>query len=76
MTDFWHYCTIDDDDRQSTDDDVTVVHPHTVLEPGGQWGLALDTCHNKGDDLFVGNGEYSNRVQFCPFCGTESKTRV
>jgi hypothetical protein len=39
------------------------------------WGIAISECFEDKDtfELWVGNGEYSNKVNFCPFCGYKSK---
>jgi hypothetical protein len=35
------------------------------------YGIAINKCWQDETDkkLWVGNGEYSNTVKFCPFCG-------
>ncbi len=35
----------------------------------GILGCAIKTCWLWGDEIWVGNSEYSNTVNFCPFCG-------
>ncbi len=44
---------------------------------GGGYGCAVTYC-NEGDDgkLWVGNGEYGNQVNFCPFCGYPAKVKI
>lgn len=38
--------------------------------PHGDYGEAIDSCHELDDGTFwVGNGEYSSQVNFCPYCG-------
>ena len=40
----------------------------------GMYGEALSYCFEADDGLFwVGNFEYESAVEFCPFCGTQSK---
>lgn len=37
----------------------------------GGYGIAINECwqDEKDGELWVSNGEYSNTVKFCPFCG-------
>lgn len=38
------------------------------------YGPAVDICYElKNGSLWVGNGEYGTRVNFCPFCGYKAK---
>jgi hypothetical protein len=38
------------------------------------YGSAADTCAERPDgSLWIDNGEYSTRVNYCPFCGFEAK---
>ena len=37
-------------------------------------GNAVEYCYeDENDNLVASNGEYSNKVNFCPFCGYKSK---
>lgn len=37
-------------------------------------GPAVDRCTERADgSLWVDNGEYGSRVNFCPFCGFKAK---
>jgi len=39
-----------------------------------KWGPAIMSCwENEDGELWVGNGEYSNQVYFCPYCGYQAK---
>lgn len=41
------------------------------------WGTAVDCCVELEDGTFmVTNDEYSNRVNYCPFCGAKAPTQV
>ncbi len=41
-------------------------------ESGG-YGGAIHYCKEEKDGYFwVGNGEYSNQVDYCPFCGKKA----
>lgn len=41
------------------------------------YGLAVDYCQeNEHGELWVGNGEYASRVNFCPFCGYKAPLQV
>ncbi len=38
------------------------------------YGEAVVKCYESDDDnLYVSNGEYGNRVNYCPFCGYKTK---
>jgi hypothetical protein len=38
--------------------------------PSASYGSAIDQCREFEDGtLWVDNDEYSNRVNFCPYCG-------
>ena len=39
------------------------------------WGIAISECYEQEEtfELWVSNGEYSNQVAFCPFCGYSRK---
>ena len=39
-----------------------------------EWGHAVTHCFENDDgELWVDNGEYSNQVYYCPFCGYKAK---
>lgn len=41
------------------------------------YGEAVTSCYELEDgSLWVGNGEYGSRVNFCPFCGFKAKRGV
>lgn len=45
--------------------------------PSYSYGPAIDDCfEDEKGFLFVTNGEYSSVVNFCPFCGYESKNKI
>jgi hypothetical protein len=38
------------------------------------YGPAVTDCYGREDGtLWAGNGEYTSRVRFCPFCGCEEQ---
>ena len=39
------------------------------------YGIAIDYCSESEGKLWVGNGEYCNSVNFCPFCGYSIKDK-
>lgn len=42
-----------------------------------QYGSAVISCVEIGDGrLYVSNGEYGNRVNYCPFCGYKAKKQM
>lgn len=60
--------------------------PTTIDTEIWQAGDAIDVCFGDGDGNLwvftrsdgepVGNGEYGNRVNFCPFCGIKSRAAL
>lgn len=43
------------------------------------FGVAIEDCHSDDKDLgvfWVGNGEYYNQVNFCPFCGEKAPKQI
>ena len=43
----------------------------------GAYGQALDGCwEDESGELWAGNGEYSSRVNYCPFCGFKARLPV
>jgi hypothetical protein len=52
-------------------------HDHTEYTEGACYGSAVTTCWEDEDGImWVGNGEYANKVNFCPFCGHESAVKI
>lgn len=48
-----------------------------VFCSGGTNGAAITRCMDNGDGrLWVGNSEYSNQVNYCPFCGFRARVQV
>lgn len=57
--------------------------PHTCPRPKyrkedhGGYGTAVDEVLGEDEgELWIGNGEYWTRVNFCPFCGYKAKVPV
>lgn len=45
-----------------------------ISKKAGMFGSAADYCFEKEDgSLWVGNDEYFNTVNFCPFCGYKAQ---
>jgi hypothetical protein len=42
----------------------------------GQYGPAISNCWSQDGELWVGNDEYANQVNFCPFCGSPANVKV
>ena len=43
----------------------------------GMWGNAIECCEeNEKGEFWVDNGEYSSRVNFCPYCGTKAPAQI
>ena len=43
----------------------------------GSYGIAVNVCVEELDGtLWVGNNEYSNQVNFCPFCGFGAQVKL
>jgi hypothetical protein len=41
------------------------------------YGPAVDVCYERPDGTFrLSNGEYSSRVNYCPYCGTKAPTQI
>lgn len=40
------------------------------------YGQAIMRCDEEKGEFWVGNGEYSSRVNFCPFCGARAPKQV
>jgi hypothetical protein len=55
-----------------------MVEPHTCLyDAPYEVGPAIDECIERNDGtLWVGNPEFSSRVNFCPFCGYAAKVKL
>jgi hypothetical protein len=41
-----------------------------------EYGEAFDVCWEEKGKLFVSNNEYSNQVNFCPYCGYKAEIQV
>ena len=41
-----------------------------------EFGTAANTCYEENGKLFITNGEYSNQVNYCPFCGYKAKIQL
>lgn len=40
-------------------------------------GDAIDNCYELPDGtIWVGNGEYASRVNFCPYCGHKASVQM
>ena len=45
--------------------------------PDDGYGAAITYCWDDGDGKFwVGNGEYYNQVNYCPYCGVSAPVQV
>lgn len=44
--------------------------------PSDAYGFAIDVCFSKDGEFWVSNGEYSSRVNFCPFCGAKAEKQM
>lgn len=45
--------------------------------PFANYGPAAGVCWEDGDGfMWIGNGEYTTQVNYCPFCGKRAKTPV
>ncbi len=43
----------------------------------GKYGFAIEDCREREDGtLWVDNGEYENRVNYCPICGYPAKNKM
>ena len=43
----------------------------------GRYGSAIDQCCEwPNGEFWVNNGEYSNQVNFCPWCGAKAPVRI
>ncbi len=57
-----HKCEI-----ESSDEDAPKDGKYKTEEKC--YGIAVNSCWEEDGKLWVGNGEYANTVNFCPFCG-------
>jgi hypothetical protein len=49
---------------------------HRCFQPAG-YCEAIDGCdENDRGEFWVGNGEYSSRVNFCPVCGAKAPAQI
>lgn len=47
-----------------------MTHECEYNVPYDAYGAAIEQCSEYEDgELWVGNGEYASRVNYCPFCG-------
>jgi hypothetical protein len=52
-------------------------HDCELDSPEKAYGDAVTWCLEEKDGTFwVGNGEYSSQVNYCPVCGTKAPTQV
>ena len=51
-------------------------HDCTYDLPSSGYGVAVSSCVETDEGMFVGNGEYESRVNYCPFCGKKSDRQV
>jgi hypothetical protein len=51
-------------------------HKCEMDNESGDYGAAIESCIEYDDDgrFWVGNGEYSSQVAFCPVCGAKAPT--
>ena len=48
-----------------------------AIFPCGGYGAAIDICLEKDSgELWVSNGEYETRANYCPFCGYKAKLQI
>lgn len=57
------------------------MEKHSCEKPAGSknrcYGAAIDACKEDEEGIFwASNGEYSNQVNFCPFCGKEAPVAI
>lgn len=54
-----------------------VIHKCDGGLPSDGYGEALSYCTGYEDGtLWVGNGEYASRVNYCPFCGSAAAKQM
>lgn len=52
---------------------IKAQHECEISSPHGSYGCAVDYCQEDEQGRFwVGNGEYSSQVKFCPECGIQA----
>jgi hypothetical protein len=44
--------------------------------PHGAYGAAITDASIDDGELWIGNGEYASRVNFCPWCGMAAEKPV
>lgn len=60
------------------------LHDCSIHDYGVDWddfrilcgGAIFDCLGHEGGKLYVNNGEYGNRVNYCPFCGYKAKKQM
>ena len=74
-----HYCTLPGDaDAYERHRDWSYKDlPNRPEFDMGIYGMAIIFCFEVPSGyLFVTNGEYSNKVNYCPWCGYEAKRKI
>ncbi len=66
--------------RKPSEPQDTKPKPHSCWAKSaknGGFGMAIESCEEDNEGhMIVGNDEYSNPVDFCPFCGAKARTPV
>lgn len=44
--------------------------------PYDECGPAVDNCYEDETGMWVGNGEYESRVNYCPYCGAAARQQI
>ena len=66
-----------DEDKSAWEAVLEANKPHLCEGglPSASYGNAIDECREDDQGRFwVGNGEYSSQVNYCPFCGHKART--
>ena len=57
--------------------DTGVPEPQHSHPIDGKYGPAITQCdENDKGELWVTNGEYASRVDFCPYCGMGARSQM
>lgn len=54
------------------------IHYKSQIKDQSGYGEAIETIYESDDGEMIAvseNGEYSSRINFCPFCGKAAKTQ-
>ena len=52
-------------------------HECELISDSGAYGSAIEFCFElETGELWVDNGEYSSRVNYCPVCGYKAKKQI